>query len=66
MAPRTMQEHIGEKLPDAEVRGHIEMQSEGLHQNVAAIAHTLLQHQLHHEDNDVDEQQVASDGRNVL
>ena len=42
------------------------MQSEGLHQNVAAIAHALLQHQLHHEDDDVDEQQVASDGRNVL
>ena len=61
-----MQEHIGKKLPDAKIRSHIKVQSEGLYQDVATIAYTLLQHQLHHKNDNVDEQQVTSDGRNVF
>ena len=63
VAPRSMEEHIGEELPDFEIRGKVEVKSEDFGQHIACA---LGNHLLHHKDDDVDEKQVSGNGRDIL
>ena len=61
MRPRTVQKHVGHHLPEVEIGGQEEVQAEKIGEHIAP---TLRHQLLHHEENDVDKQQIACDGWN--
>ena len=59
MTPRSMEKHVGEWLVDAKSRGKHKVKPEEFGEHIT-IAHRY--HLLHHEENDVDEEEIARDG----
>ena len=61
--PRSVQEHIGHHLPQTKIGRQKEVQTEEIGQHIPP---TLRHELLHHEENNVDKQQVARYGRNRI
>ena len=63
MRPRSVQEHIAHHLPETKIGRQEEVQTEKIGEYIT----TSLRHKLlHHEENNVDKQQIARYGRDGI
>ena len=63
VTPRSMEKHVGEWLVDAKSRGKHKVKPEEFGEHITIARRN---HLLRHEEDDVDEEEIAGDGRDIF